>query len=82
MTQPRAEEAQRLVDEGRVNIVMHWNHAIEAEVEGEQMLYAVFLYDNGHYSCTCNWGSYRSHTDDLCAHALAVQMVVEKEGVK
>ena len=79
MTETRAEKAQRLVDEVAVSIVMRWYHAIEAEVWEGQDLYCTMIYDNGLYSCDCGWMQYHAAPTDLCAHALAVKLAVERE---
>ena len=79
MTETRAEKAQRLVNEGKVHIRKNWSVLIEAEVRGDHALHHTELYPNGHYFCMCDWGQYHSYTDDLCAHALAVRLTLEKE---
>jgi len=79
MPETRAEKAQRLVDEGRVNIVARWPLGVEARVQGEHSLYIVDVSKTGTFFCTCDWGLYRNYTNDLCAHALAVQLLIRKE---
>jgi len=74
-----AEEAQRLVDEGRVDIWGRSEYAIRACVEDEETGYDTGLYANGNFFCSCEWGASHSYTDALCAHALAVRLTVEKE---
>ncbi len=78
MTETRAEKAQRLVDEGRVKGLQRTEFGAGASVKGDSGPYPVLLYPNGHYFCLCNWGRIHSHTDDLCAHALAVQIVASQ----
>lgn len=79
MTEARAEKAQRLVDEGRVAITSQSGFGISAIVQGKKAFHQTFAKPNGHFFCTCDWGRYHNNTDDLCAHALAVQLAVEKE---
>lgn len=75
----RAEEAQRLVDEGRVTITRTDSLITRALVRGKLVTYTTNIYPISHFSCTCDWGMFHSHTDDLCAHALALRLIVEKE---
>ncbi len=78
MTETRAEKAKRLVDEGQVILIPPDPFQAKGFVESSRGLYNVVLYPNGHYACDCAWGQYHSHTDDLCAHALAVKLAVER----
>ncbi len=79
MTETRAEKAQRLVDEGKVHIAHTTFHSTTALVQGKHGPYTTIIYADGHFFCTCDWGAHHSYTDDLCAHALAVKLAVEKE---
>ena len=74
-----AEKAQRLVDEGRVGSVFAGLLRTTGTVHDDLASHWVILFDTGHYFCDCDHGKFRSYTDDLCAHALALRMVVEKE---
>lgn len=78
MNETRAEEARRLVDEGRVEIVQQSPHIIEAIVKGDHDIHNTHVYANNHFFCTCAW--IRPYSGDLCTHALAVKLAVEKEG--
>jgi len=78
MTETRAEKAQRLVDEGRVVLAPPGPWQAHGLVKSKGNYYDVVLYPNGHYACDCAWGRIHSHTDDLCAHALAVKLAVER----
>ncbi len=78
MTETRAEKAQRLVDEGRIDIIGQSKYGAHAVVEGDNGYYTTCLYPNGHFFCTCPWGSIHSYADDLCAHALAVKLAAER----
>ena len=81
MNETRAEKAQRLVDEGGVHIMSQGDVYIEARVGRNEQgrAYHTFLYPNGHYSCNCTWARIHGPVHDLCAHAVAVRLVVEKE---
>lgn len=78
MTETRAEKAQRLVDEGRVEIVHALKGVTEAFVQPAGHRYDTIVFDTGHFFCTCSWGAYHSYTPALCAHALAVKLAVER----
>ncbi len=79
MKETRAEKAQRLVDEGGVVIERVFPQYTQALVQGDHARYVLSTYANGTFFCTCEWGTVHSYTDDLCAHALAVKLAVEKE---
>ena len=79
MTETHAEKAQRLVDEGKVNIIRHWCGAIHAEVGKEHDKHFTYLYDNDVFNCTCEKARGNRYTHDLCEHALAVKLTIEKE---
>jgi len=79
MTETRADKAQRLVDEGGVEIVRIAPYATTAFVQGDHGLHAVILFASGNFNCVCPWGKIHWNSKDLCAHALAVQIVAEKE---
>jgi len=78
MTETRAEKAQRLVDEGRVRITLSVPAYSLADVKGDHGTHKVSITSRVIYFCTCEWGLYHSYTDDLCAHALAVKLAVER----
>lgn len=79
MTETRAEKAQRLVNEGKVESIIHSDLCTNALVKRDKTHYVTTIYANGTFWCTCKWGDVHSYTDDLCAHALAVKLAVEKE---
>lgn len=74
----QAKEAQRLVDEGRVKIILGWSRGTAADVQGDHGLYATTVYTDGTFYCSCPWGQAHPFTDDLCAHALALRLVTEE----
>lgn len=79
MTETRVDKAQRLVDEGRIEIWGKTEYATRAYVNEDQRQYLTILYLSGGFWCECNLVN--SRTDDLCVHALAVKLAVEKEQV-
>jgi len=79
MPETRAEKAQRLVNEGQVTIIFSDRFGVSGLVHSQEARYQAFVYPNGHFGCTCTWGRMHWYTDDLCAHALAVQLLVGKE---
>lgn len=74
----KAEKAQRLVDRGCVDIRERTEHATRAFVLSDAKEYHVTLYPNAQFRCTCRHGIFHSHTDELCAHALALKLAVER----
>ena len=74
MNETRAEEAKRLVDEDCVPTQPRYTR-----VGTRHGPCFVKLYGDGTFFCTCDWSKYRNYTDDLCAHALAVKLMTEKE---
>ena len=82
MTETHAEKAQRLVDEGRVLIRAHSNLFVDATVREENDDYHTIYFARGDFSCNCSWVGCYPNSTDLCTHALAVQMLAEKERVK
>ena len=79
MPETRAEKAQRLVDAEAVVMLSRCSPYQTARVHSGHTFYFVTLYANGTFHCTCDWGDYHSYTTDLCAHALAVKLMTEKE---
>jgi len=78
MTETREQKAQRLVDEGRVDIIEETEYAIQASVNADQRRYLTILYPNGRFWCECEWSRYHPNATDLCAHALAVKLAAER----
>jgi len=81
MIELRDEEEQRLVGEGRVKILSVQPFHALAVVTGDHHIYETIFFASGRFWCECEWGQDHSNTDDLCAHALAVKLAVEKEQV-
>jgi len=82
MTESRLEKAQRLVDGNAVTPLLTTPCFTAAMVQGDHASYICTLFTFGTYSCDCEWGQGYSYTDNLCSHALAVQMAIEKEDAK
>lgn len=74
----KAEEAQRLVDERRVQMTRHGHFFDDARVEYGLHTYLITLYSNAPYYCTCGWGLFRTTDDGLCIHAEAVKLMIER----
>ena len=74
----KAKKAQRLVDEGGVHIMGRDDVCIEGRVgrNEEGRAYHTFLYPDGTACCNCDPACPR--VTDLCVHALAVKLTVEK----
>jgi len=79
MTETREQKAQRLVDQGCIELSCHSSLYTEASVRGDHSLYNTCVLANGYFYCDCEWSRYHSHTDDLCVHALAVKLTVEAD---
>ena len=79
MTETRAEKAQRLVDEGRVEVWGRTDCGIGAYITDQDDERYTVLCHYGYYKCGCAKGYRLPNADDLCAHALAVKLAVAKE---
>ena len=79
MTETREQKAQRLVDEGRVQIIGQSWYGTYAIVEGDIAHHTIKLSRDGRFYCSCAWGRTHSYTADLCAHALAVKLSAERD---
>jgi len=78
MNETQIEKAQRLVDEGRVKMTRHGHFFDDAQIHCDQHTYLVTLYSNAPYNCTCGWGVFRTPGDDVCVHAEAVKLAIER----
>jgi len=72
-------KAQRLVDKGQVRNPVVSEYRTTALVWDGYVCYHPSIYPNGDYWCECAWARHHAHTDDLCAHALALRLTIEKE---
>jgi len=81
MTETRMEKAQRLVDEGRIQLKYH-DFGVEAHISEKNAHYDTVLYSDGSCWCGCPKSLSRGvHTDDFCVHVLAVQLAMERKNI-
>jgi len=79
MTQTTAEKAQLLADTGCVVIMSRNEIFTLADVHSGDQVYYTFYHADNSFSCTCKHGQFHNYTTDLCSHALALKLVLEKE---
>lgn len=73
---PRMKNAEKLVDEGKVEILSDQNGKVEARVEGSGVKHTVIL-DGEKERCTCQWyGKYQGDRGP-CKHVLAVKKMIQ-----
>lgn len=69
---PRLKDAEKLLAEHKVEIILHDDHKVEARVEGSGVNHTVLL--NGKQDrCTCTWFSQNQGERGMCKHILAVK---------
>lgn len=76
---PRMENAMKLLDEGRVEIVSRTATRVEAKVEGTGGVRHTVVLSDGHDRCTCQWFSANQGERGPCKHILAVRKSVGEE---
>jgi hypothetical protein len=69
---PRLKEAEKLLAEGKVEIVQQSDTRIEARVEGSGVKHTVIL-EGEQERCTCTWFSKYQGERGICKHVLAVK---------
>jgi hypothetical protein len=69
---PRMKEADKLLDENKVEILSNIGSRTEARVAGSGVHHTVIL-DNEKERCTCTWFSRYQGERGLCKHVLAVK---------
>lgn len=69
---PRMKRAEKLIEEGKVEIISQTSNRIEARVEGSGVRHTVIL-DEKHERCTCEWYSKHQGERGPCKHVLAVK---------
>ena len=79
MSETVIEKAQRLIDTNCVRIATRTPLFTQADVAGDNGWYDVVIYHTGAYSCTCTWHSCNASSSDMCSHALAVKLTLQKE---
>lgn len=73
---PRMKGADKLIEEGKVEIVSNTPQRIEARVEGSGVRHTVIL-DNQIERCTCEWYSKYQGERGPCKHVLAVKKITK-----
>lgn len=73
---PRMKGADKLIEEGKVEIVSKTPQRIEARVEGSGVRHTVIL-DNQIERCTCEWYSKYQGERGPCKHVLAVKKITK-----
>jgi hypothetical protein len=69
---PRLKDAEKLLQEGKVEITLRTDTKIEAQVEGSGVKHLVML-EGDKERCTCTWFSKHQGERGLCKHILAVK---------
>lgn len=73
---PRMKGADKLIDEGKVEIISNSPQRIEARVEGSGVRHTVIL-DDRNERCTCEWYSKYQGERGPCKHVLAVKKITK-----
>lgn len=76
---PRLKNAEKLIENGKVEIVSNAADRVEARVEGSGVRHTVIL-DKDNERCTCDWFSKYQGERGLCKHVLAVKKMIRKDG--
>lgn len=69
---PRMKDAEKLLEEGKVDILLRMDQKVEARVEGSGVYHTVMLEDEKE-RCTCTWYSKHQGERGPCKHILAVK---------
>lgn len=69
---PRMKNAEKLIEEGKVEFVSIKNERIEARVEGTDVQHTIIL-EEGKERCTCEWFIKYQGERGPCKHVLAVK---------
>ncbi len=69
---PRMKNAEKIVEEGKLEIISHSPKRIEARVAGTGVNHTVIIED-GSSRCTCTWFSRHQGERGMCKHILAVK---------
>ena len=72
---PRLKDAEKLLQEGKVQIKSNKDGRVEAEVEGSGVQHMVLL-DGDKEQCTCTWFSKNQGERGICKHILAVKKLL------
>ena len=69
---PRLKDAEKLIAEDKVEILLNKDDRIEAKVEDSGVKHSVIL-DGEKQRCTCTWFAKHQGERGLCKHVLAVK---------
>jgi len=69
---PRLKDAEKLVEEGKVSILIQKSDRIEARVQGSGVYHTVII-DGLQQRCTCTWFARHQGERGVCKHILAVK---------
>jgi hypothetical protein len=69
---PRLKDAEKLVEEGKVEIISRTGDWVEARVQGSGVKHTVML-DAENARCTCTWFAGNQGERGVCKHILAVK---------
>ena len=69
---PRMKDAEKLLEENKVEILLRQDQRVEAKVAGSGVYHTVIL-DGEQERCTCTWFSRHQGERGLCKHVLAVK---------
>ena len=72
---PRLKNAEKLIADGKVNIVSRSSNRVEAKVEGSGVEHLVLL-EGERQRCTCTWFSRHQGERGVCKHILAVKKMI------
>jgi hypothetical protein len=72
---PRLKDAEKLLQEGKVSIVLRQADKVEALVEGSGVKHTVIL-NGDKEQCTCTWFSKNHGERGICKHILAVKKML------
>jgi hypothetical protein len=69
---PRMKDAEKLLEENKVEIILRKDTRVEAKVAGSGVFHTVIL-EGEQERCTCTWFSRHQGERGLCKHVLAVK---------
>jgi hypothetical protein len=72
---PRLKDAEKLLAEGKVELISNLDGRVEAQVEGSGVKHIVVL-SAGKEQCTCTWFSKNQGERGKCKHVLAVKKLL------
>jgi hypothetical protein len=72
---PRLKDAEKLLQEGKVQIISRQDDKVEARVEGSGVHHMVML-NGDKEQCTCTWFSKNQGERGICKHILAVKKLL------